>query len=236
VTTSLLGATSSYYNKVMTFDWISKFFVRNQHLWFLPVMAIARINLYVQSLLHIIVNMRGLWRILEFLSMVVYFSWLTCLISALPTYQERVVFFILSHSITAILHIQICVSHFSMETIGAQFSSYGESWAEMQSRTTLDIAHNRFSKWVHGGLDMQLEHHLFPRMARHNLYKVRQLPLACCLPLDCCSTPLAAFPPLAALPRLLRYLACCATSLAACRDLFETGGTQNPGRVEGSWA
>jgi acyl-lipid Delta6-acetylenase / acyl-lipid (9-3)-desaturase len=174
VTTSLLGATSTYYNKVMTFDWISKFFVRNQHLWFMPVMAIARINLYVQSLVHILVNMRGVWRYLELASMLVYFSWLSCLIAALPTYQERVVFFILSHALTGILHIQICVSHFSMETIDQQFSAKGESWTEHQCRTTLDIAHNQFSKFVHGGLDMQIEHHLFPRMARHNLYKVRR--------------------------------------------------------------
>jgi fatty acid desaturase len=173
VTTSLLGATSTYYNKVMTFDWISSFFVRNQHFWFLPVMAIARINLYVQSLIHILVNMRGIWRLLELAAMMIYFSWLTCLVAALPTYQERVIFFIVSHSLTGILHIQICVSHFSMETIDAQFSSKGEQWVEHQSRTTLDIAHNQCSKWVHGGLDMQLEHHLFPRMARHSLYKVR---------------------------------------------------------------
>ena len=172
VTTSLLGATSSYYNKVMTFDWISSFFVRNQHLWFIPVMAIARINLYVQSLVHILVNMSGVWCVLEFLSMMVYFSWLSCLVAALPTFQERVVFFLLSHCITGLLHIQICVSHFSMETIDLPFSTTGENWVEHQSRTTLDIAHNRFTKWVHGGLDMQLEHHLFPRMARHNLYKV----------------------------------------------------------------
>jgi fatty acid desaturase len=172
VTTSLLGATSTYYNKVMTFDWISNFFVRNQHFWFFPVMGIARINLYVQSLVHILVNMRGVWRVLEFSAMMIYFSWLTCLVAALPTYQERVVFFTLSHIITGILHIQICVSHFSMETIGSQFTAKGESWVEHQSRTTLDIAHNKLSKWVHGGLDMQVEHHLFPRMARHNLYKV----------------------------------------------------------------
>ncbi len=173
VTTSLLGATSTYYNKVMTFDWISSFFVRNQHLWFIPVMAIARINLYVQSLVHILVNMRGVWRVLELAAMMVYFSWLSCLVAALPTYQERVIFFLLSNSVTGILHIQICVSHFSMDTIDAQFSARGETWVQHQARTTLDIAHNKFSKWVHGGLDMQLEHHLFPRMARHSLYKVR---------------------------------------------------------------
>ena len=177
VTTSLLGATSSYYNKVMTFDWISNFFVRNQHFWFIPVMAIARINLYVQSLVHILVNMRGVWRVLEFSAMMVYFSWLTCLIAALPTYQERVVFFLLSHGITGLLHLQICVSHFSMETIDLPFSSAGENWVEHQSRTTLDIAHNQYTKWIHGGLDMQLEHHLFPRMARHSLYKASNPPL-----------------------------------------------------------
>jgi delta8-fatty-acid desaturase len=116
--------------------------------------------------------MRGVWRVLEFSAMMIYFSWLTCLVAALPTYQERVVFFMLSHIITGILHIQICVSHFSMETIGSQFTAKGESWVEHQSRTTLDIAHNKLSKWLHGGLDMQVEHHLFPRMARHNLYKV----------------------------------------------------------------
>ena len=53
------------------------------------------------------------------------------------------VFFILSHALTGVLHIQICVSHFSMETIDTQFSAKGESWVEHQCRTTLDIARNR---------------------------------------------------------------------------------------------
>lgn len=41
-------------------------------------------------------------------------------------------------------------------------------------RTTQDIECAKWMDWFHGGLQFQLEHHLFPRVPRHNLRKLRE--------------------------------------------------------------
>ena len=50
----------------------------------------------------------------------------------------------------------------------------------MQLRTTMNVATHPLLDWVHIGLQFQIEHHLFPRLPRHNLRKARQLVKAVC--------------------------------------------------------
>lgn len=42
----------------------------------------------------------------------------------------------------------------------------------MQVVSTRDIKAGRFNDWFTGGLNRQIEHHLFPTMPRHNLNKI----------------------------------------------------------------
>ncbi len=42
----------------------------------------------------------------------------------------------------------------------------------MQVVSTRDITAGRFNDWFTGGLNRQIEHHLFPTMPRHNLDKI----------------------------------------------------------------
>ena len=48
-----------------------------------------------------------------------------------------------------------------------------------QCNTTISNRRSRFDDWVHGGLQYQVIHHLFPRLPRHNLraarHRVREL-------------------------------------------------------------
>jgi delta8-fatty-acid desaturase len=44
-----------------------------------------------------------------------------------------------------------------------------ESFAARQLRTTTDVICDDSVGWVHGGLQLQVTHHLFPRLPRHNL-------------------------------------------------------------------
>ena len=41
--------TSTYYDKLCAIDWFSLWWIQHQHIAYYPIMAIARINLYVQS-------------------------------------------------------------------------------------------------------------------------------------------------------------------------------------------
>lgn len=45
---------------------------------------------------------------------------------------------------------------------------------------TLDIDCPPWMDWFHGGLQYKIEHHLFPRLPRHNLRKIRPVVQAFC--------------------------------------------------------
>lgn len=46
-----------------------------------------------------------------------------------------------------------------------------ESFPSRQLRTTMDIECPEQWSFIHGGLQLQITHHLFPRLPRHNLKK-----------------------------------------------------------------
>eukprot|EP01126_Amoeba_proteus_P036051 TRINITY_DN3658_c0_g1_i5.p1 TRINITY_DN3658_c0_g1~~TRINITY_DN3658_c0_g1_i5.p1 ORF type:complete len:170 (+),score=16.43 TRINITY_DN3658_c0_g1_i5:467-976(+) len=49
------------------------------------------------------------------------------------------------------------------------------NFVELQVRTTRNINPSPWMNWFSGGLNLQIEHHLFPTMPRHSLLKVRPL-------------------------------------------------------------
>merc|ERR1711988_1593004 len=102
------------------------------------------------------------------------------LVCAQPSWQMGVGWILVSHA-AAILHVQIVLSHWSMETYkGSPYTSRETEWYLMQLRTTMNIATHPMLDWVHIGLQFQIEHHLFPRLPRHNLRKARELVKGIC--------------------------------------------------------
>jgi len=61
---------------------------------------------------------------------------------------------------------QIVLSHFSMSTADLGPT---ESFPHRQLRTTTDVICPPSLSFLHGGLHLQVTHHLFPRLPRHNL-------------------------------------------------------------------
>lgn len=64
------------------------------------------------------------------------------------------------------------LSHFAQST--ADLGVY-ESFANRQLRTTMDVTCPTYLDFIHGGLHMQVSHHLFPRVPRHNLRRLNVL-------------------------------------------------------------
>ena len=50
-----------------------------------------------------------------------------------------------------------------------------ESFPHRQMRTTSDVICDDTVAFLHGGLHLQVTHHLFPRLPRHNLRKASKL-------------------------------------------------------------
>ena len=177
----LLAVTSKYFNSVFSlyhnrqikFDWLARTFVSVQHYTFYPLMAVARVNLYAQTLIYCTTaKMSRNYRFAEFAALGFYFYWYTVLISCLPTTGEKVAFMFLSHAIGGIIHVQICLSHFSRDVFNGVPKN--NEWVEMQLAGTMDIECPKYLDFFHGGLQFQVEHHLAPRIPRHKLREFRE--------------------------------------------------------------
>ena len=49
------------------------------------------------------------------------------------------------------------------------------SWMELQMRTSRSLKGGAFVHWFYGGLNTQIEHHLFPKAPRFNLLKIQNM-------------------------------------------------------------
>ncbi|KAM1012833.1 hypothetical protein ACFX2C_043035 [Malus domestica] len=165
---------SYYYDRKMNFDAFTRFMVSYQHWSFYPVMCLARINLFAQSFLLLSSKrLRVKNRIQEIFGLLVFWIWYPLLVSYLPNWGERVMFVVASFSVTGIQHVQFCLNHFSSSVYVG--TPAGNDWCENQTNGSLNIVCHPWMDWFHGGLQFQIEHHLFPRLPRGNLRKVASL-------------------------------------------------------------
>ena len=178
----ILAVTPKYFNSVwslyhqrrMTFDRVARWLVSIQHYSFYPIMAVARFNLYAQTLILIAKSKEMSFgrKVLELGVMGAYFAWLGALVSCLPGAAEKAAFLLLSHAVGGIIHVQICLSHFSRDVFEGRPEN--NKWVDMQLSGTMDIDCPPWLDWFHGGLQFQTEHHLVPRMPRHKLREFRE--------------------------------------------------------------
>ncbi|KAG7527934.1 hypothetical protein FFLO_06502 [Filobasidium floriforme] len=171
---------SSYYDFTYVWDKAGELMVPYQKYTYYPIMAVARFNLYILSWCHLLSRRSkplgaAAWtRPAELVGMTCYwfvFGYLLVL-KTLPDWYTRVGFVLISHMITMLLHVQITLSHWGMPT-----SDLGtdESFAQRQLRTTMDVLCPAWMDFVHGGLQFQAIHHLFPRVPRHNLRSLQPI-------------------------------------------------------------
>ena len=171
---------SSYYGSIFPWDAAANLLVPLQKYTYYPVMCVARFNLYFLSWCYLISEKAASlpsssWtRPVEILCMLCYWYlfgyclvWLT-----IPTWPLRIAFVLVSHITTMPLHVQITLSHWGMSTTDLGAS---ESFAQKQLRTTMDVDCPAWLDFIHGGLQFQSVHHLFPRMPRHNLRAAQEL-------------------------------------------------------------
>jgi delta8-fatty-acid desaturase len=176
---------STYHAKWVELDFAARLLVPWQHYLFYPVMSVARFNLYIQSWLLLLSSERVHNKSLEMGALLGFAGWYGGLVwgmdAATGGNWERLGFVLVSHMLAGVLHVQICLSHFARETYsGFAYNDEGDEWFKMQVATTLNIDCPAWMDWFHGGLQFQVEHHLWPRLPRHNLRRAQMLVKAYC--------------------------------------------------------
>jgi delta8-fatty-acid desaturase len=176
----LESLTSTFYEHVMTYDAFSKLVLPYQAYLYYPILCFGRFNLYVLSWDHLI---RGggprkgpaAWiRWAEIVGQAVFWVWYGygIVYLSIPGFWNRLIFVLISHMATAPLHVQITLSHYAMST---NDMGPDESFPQKMLRTTMDVDCPQWLDWVHGGLQFQAIHHLYPRIPRHNLRRTQKL-------------------------------------------------------------
>jgi delta8-fatty-acid desaturase len=108
--------------------------------------------------------------------MIMFFKFL----SVLGLYSALISFCFI-YLTSGILHVQILLSHVAMDyciTGHGRDHSHDDTsvgYYEWQALSTMDVECPPWLDWFHGGLQFQLEHHLFPRVPRRNLRKLMKL-------------------------------------------------------------
>jgi delta8-fatty-acid desaturase len=171
---------STYYDRIMEFDMVAQWAIKYQDYLYYPIMTMGRFNLYRLSWEYLLLGLGprkgpAWWhRWLEIAGQVFFWTWFGygILYCSIPTAWERFVFVMISHMAAAPLHVQITLSHFAMSTTDL---GVHESFPQKMLRTTMDVDCPPWLDFIHGGLQFQAIHHLWPRMPRHNLRKAQQL-------------------------------------------------------------
>jgi delta8-fatty-acid desaturase len=161
-------------------DFFTRFLISVQHLTFLPLaVCIGRINFHGLAFAFCLKRslfgssareqLRGL---MDVGGIIIYGLWFVSVVLLLEGWQARTLFFVAAYWMAGILHIQLLVSHLFCETFTAE-EEREEQFFSFQLKTTRNIDAAWYDHWFHGGLEYQIEHHLFPQLPRHNLEKVQ---------------------------------------------------------------
>lgn len=186
VSTRLFGDVySTYYEKFLWFDKFAQKLIPIQEYMYYPILCFGRFNLYRLSWQHVLMGEgprhgKAAWfRYFELVGLIFFNWWFFYLIcyKSIDTRSQRIMYILVSHITTMIVHVQITLSHFAMSTSDLGVS---ESFISRQIRTTMDVDCPEWFDYFHGGLQFQAIHHLFPRLPRHNFRKVQPLVIGLC--------------------------------------------------------
>lgn len=94
------------------------------------------------------------------------------------SFVKAILYFLLIRLIESSWFTWVAQSNHVVMDIHDDVSS--ESWLNLQLRATCNLEKSWFNDWFTGHLNFQIEHHLFPTMPRHNLYKIQPLVMSLC--------------------------------------------------------
>lgn len=141
-------------------------FLRWQQIFFFPVLLFARFSWLHSSWLHALYSpMSSEKRTLETGFLSLHYVWVFGLAFAYLPVGKAILWIMAAEIISGFfLGIVFVQSHNAMEIYAEPKDFYSA-----QIISTRDIQSSLFNDWFTGGLNRQIEHHLFPNLPRHNL-------------------------------------------------------------------
>lgn len=155
--------------------WVRMLISVQQYTLFPVAMIVGRINYYILSFVYAISH----GSVSDLVGMGIFWSWYLKLLGELPTLQLKLIFFITSNLVIGVLHVQLMISHLGTDMFFKEEEPHLQFF-QTQTRTSRNIDSDYRDHWFHGGLEFQIEHHLFPQLPRHNLSKIKPVIMDMC--------------------------------------------------------
>jgi len=106
----------------------------------------------------------------EVVGLALHWSWVLVFLFFLPTWGWRFTWLLVSELLAGFgIAIVVFFNHYSCEKYSAHLAG---NFVCLQLWTTRNMTPSIITDWVCGGLNYQIEHHLFPTIPRHNLYAI----------------------------------------------------------------
>lgn len=147
--------------------------------WFFPLLLVEALNLHAQSVIALITDPTMKRRRLELLLITLRLSVIPVLAFVFLSPGIAAVFVAVQLAVTGLyLGAAFAVSHIGMTVLSPTAKL---DFFRRQVLTSRNISGGRAASLAMGGLNYQIEHHLFPSMARPNLRKARAVVQAFCM-------------------------------------------------------
>jgi len=169
---------------------IGRFMISYQAILYFPVLLFARLAWAHQSWVFIFgglgqwsvkgadLDKRGLkYPVLEKVGLLLHYSWVFFLLSQMPILHSFAFFIFAQMLCGLLLALVFGLGHNGMSVYPA--NERPDFWT-LQVTTTRNVTSNWFVDWFCGGLQFQVDHHLFPMLPRHNLKRVNKLVASFC--------------------------------------------------------
>jgi len=170
-----MGAVQAQFARLM---------VRIQAFTFFPVMLlIARASLLINMLIMMFVTNKvptmpwqsfhqpTLWKNLDRLAVLGHIAWVYAVFMHLAPEGHRWDAFLAHWVMVSTLHVQLIANHWDRPNSFSEDDA--QSWVEKQIITGRNYESGWFADWLHGGLEFQIEHHIFPRMPKYSFERCR---------------------------------------------------------------
>ncbi|GBB90165.1 hypothetical protein RclHR1_17020002 [Rhizophagus clarus] len=173
--------------------WIAKFMIKYQTLNYFPILCMARISWCIQSILFVLpngqngkpANARIPISLTEQLSLGIHYIWYFYIFSFISSWELAFIFFITSQAICGLLlALVFALNHNGMKVLTEEEAQEMDFFTKQVITGRNVIASNPklqfIVDWFCGGLNYQIEHHIFPTLPRHVFHKVQPIVQTLC--------------------------------------------------------
>ncbi len=150
---------------------LARWFTRHQAVLFFPTLLLEGLNLHVASI-QALAGRRGRAMALEVVLLLVHFAAYLAIVLLVLSPVKAIVFIALHQALFGLyMGCAFAPNHKGMLLI----SGDGPDYLRRQVLTSRNVRGGRVTDLVFGGLNYQIEHHLFPSMPRPNLRRAQPL-------------------------------------------------------------